>query len=113
MVREFAMNESAPRRKSLLQFSLRTLFWLTLLVAAFFGGRESMRPALRAERAKAERERYSALLRQVEAEMSLAAARQAEAQAQRAALLQAANEFYQAGAEQEIKERRHDKDGSE
>jgi hypothetical protein len=80
------------------------LFVLMLLVAAFFGGRESMRPALQAERAKAERERYAALLKQVDAELAAAAARQSEAEAQRAALLESAASFYRAAAEQESKE---------
>lgn len=107
------MNAAAPRRRSLLQFSLRTLFWLTLLVAAFFGGRESMRPALQAERARAERARYTALLRQVDAELSAVAARQSEAEAQRAALLESAADFYRAAAEQEAEERQDKKDGGQ
>jgi pyridoxine/pyridoxamine 5'-phosphate oxidase len=105
------MTDPAPRRRSLLQFSLRTLFWLMLLVAAFFGGRESMRPALQAERVKAERERYTALLRQVDAELAAAAARQSEAEAQRAALLESAASFYRAAAEQEVKDRPGNDDG--
>lgn len=43
-----------PRRW--LQFSLRTLFVVMLLVAAFFGGRESMRPAIEIERMQAAKE---------------------------------------------------------
>ncbi len=61
------MNATHPRRW--LQFSLRTLFVAMLLVAAFFGGRESMRPAIRDERSKAlqaqamaEKERLQALM---------------------------------------------------
>lgn len=100
------MNTPAPRRRLLLQFSLRTLFWLTLLVAAFFGGRESMRPALQAERARADKERYAALLQQVDAQLIAASARQAEAEAARAALLESAADFYRAAADQEGDERR-------
>ena len=43
--------DGKPRRW--LQFSLRTLFVVMLVVAAFFGGRESMRPVIEAERIKA------------------------------------------------------------
>lgn len=68
---------STPETRPLrwLQFSLRTLFVVILLVAAFFGGRESMRPAIQAERAKvlraqelAERERALALASEAQAE---------------------------------------------
>lgn len=47
------MSSSEVRPRRWLQFSLRTLFVLMLVVAAFFGGRESMRRAFEAERAKA------------------------------------------------------------
>lgn len=107
------MNAPAPRRRSLLQFSLRTLFWLTLLAAAFFGGRESMRPALEAERAKAQKERSAALIGQLEAQMSAAAARQAEAEVRRAALLESAADFYRAAADQEAKKQRDNKEGGQ
>lgn len=61
------MLEARPRRW--LQFSLRTLFIAMLVVAAFFGGRESMRPAIRVERLKAERARADAMLQQAAALM--------------------------------------------
>ena len=54
-----------PRRW--LQFSLRTLFVLMLVVAAFFGGRESMRPVIEAERAKATLARAQAELQRAQA----------------------------------------------
>jgi hypothetical protein len=41
-----------------LRFSLRTLMWLMLVVAAFFGGRASMGPQL--QRGAAEREQLRA-----------------------------------------------------
>ena len=66
-------SEARPRRW--LQFSLRTLFVLMLLVATFFGGRESMRPAIQAERVKALRTRE---LAEQERALALAAAAQAE-----------------------------------
>jgi cell division protein FtsB len=105
------MNAPARRRRSAIQFSLRTLFCLVLLVAAFFGGRESMRPAIQAERARAEKERYMAQLRQVDAQLSAVAAQQEEAEAQRAALLESARDFYRAAAEQDAHERGDRKDG--
>ena len=77
------MNQAAVPRRRWLQFSLRTLFVLMLVVAAFFGGRESMRPVIQAERAKAVRERD---LAERERALSLAAAAQAEA-ARQVALL--------------------------
>ncbi len=46
------MTQADVARRRWLQFSLRTLFVLMLVVAAFFGGRDSMRPAIEAERAK-------------------------------------------------------------
>ena len=47
------MNSSQEQPPRWLQYSLRTLFVVMLLVAAFFGGRESMRPAIDVERMKA------------------------------------------------------------
>jgi hypothetical protein len=39
-------NEQKPPKRSALSFSLRSLLVLTAIVAAFFGGRVSMQPAL-------------------------------------------------------------------
>ena len=69
------MNSSQERPRRRLQFSLRTLFVVMLIVAAFFGGRESMRPAILAERVKTLRARE---LAEQERAMALAAAAQAE-----------------------------------
>jgi CO/xanthine dehydrogenase Mo-binding subunit len=63
---------SKPRRW--FQFSLRTLLVIMLVVAAFFGGRESMRPTIRAER-------QQAAMARAEAEMARAQAEAHQAQA--------------------------------
>ncbi|HUE73870.1 MAG TPA: hypothetical protein VMP01_23520 [Pirellulaceae bacterium] len=67
-----------PRRW--LQFSLRTLFVLMLVVASFFGGRESMRPVIRAERDKARRDFELAERERALAELSLYMAQRQQAQ---------------------------------
>ena len=75
------MSQSIQRRW--LQFSLRTLFVLMLLVAAFFGGRESMKPVIRAERLKAEQAQAEAIMARAAAVMDSELARIFEKQSQR------------------------------
>jgi F0F1-type ATP synthase membrane subunit b/b' len=73
------MHPPTPQRRRWFQFSLRTLLVVMLVVAAFFGGRESMRPTIRAEMQRAEMARTEALRAQAEAEVAHAEAiRQAE-----------------------------------
>lgn len=63
------MNSPSARPRRWLQFSLRTLFVLMLLVAAYIGGRESMRPAIEAERLRAKRAQDDAMVQQAAAMM--------------------------------------------
>ena len=75
------MSQPLPRRW--LQFSLRTLFVLMLLVAAFFGGRGSMKPAIQAERIKAEQAQAEAIMARAAAVMDSELARIFEQQSRR------------------------------
>jgi hypothetical protein len=89
---------SKPRRW--FQFSLRTLLVIMLLVAAFFGGRESLRPTIRAEQQKAEMAR-------AKAELALALATEQAEVARAAELLarkEAASELSAAAAAERQKD---------
>jgi hypothetical protein len=82
--------DGKPRRW--LQFSLRTLFMVMLVVAAFFGGRQSMRPAIEAERAKALRERDMAEKDRALAELAQYMTKRQQAQFEFQRLLNAGGE---------------------
>ena len=68
------MHPPTPRPRRWFQFSLRTLLVVMLVVAAFFGGRESMRRAMRAEQQKAEMARAEAVRARAMAEAAHAQA---------------------------------------
>ena len=105
------MDSSDVRPRRWLQFSLRTLFVLMCVVAAFFGGRESMRPMIQAERLRAERARADALLQQAAALMELDRAVAAERQS-RVMLQQAQSAFDEAAAATDPSSSRKPESGS-